>query len=41
MGYKGFLSYSSTMALPYSTSINEDIKHKFLNLKSNIKKSML
>jgi len=37
MGYKDFLSYSSIMTLPCPRAINENIKHKFLNLRSNIK----
>jgi hypothetical protein len=31
------LSFSSIRATPYSQSIKEDIKKKFLNLQSNIK----
>ncbi len=41
MGYKDLLSYSSTMATPYSLPINENTIWKLLNLESNIKESIL
>ncbi len=41
IGYKVFLSCSWTMALHCSRPINEDIKHKFLNLGLKFKDNML
>jgi hypothetical protein len=40
MGYKVFLLYSSTMALPCS-KLHENIVHKFLNSRSNNKDNIL
>jgi hypothetical protein len=39
IGYKDFLSYSSTRSTPCSLPTNEDIIQTLLNLGSNIKKS--
>ncbi len=36
IGYKDFLSYSSTKATPCSLPTNEDTIQRFLNLRSNI-----
>jgi hypothetical protein len=41
MGYKVFILYFSTMNLPCSRPINENIKCTFLNLGSNIKDNVL
>ncbi len=41
MRYKDLLSYSSTIETPCSLPINEDTKQKLLNLRSNIKESIL
>ncbi len=41
IGYKVFLSYSSTRATPCSLPTNDDTIRRLLNLMSNIKKFML
>jgi hypothetical protein len=41
MGYKVFLSYSSTIDTPYSLPTYEEIRQRLLNLGSCIKANML